>query len=159
EVEKQITVPLERVLNGTPGMIQMRSESLFGLSLIYQTFDDDVDAFKARAMVAERVGDADLPDGIKPVLGPEDTPLGEVYQYRLSSDRHTLQQLRAAQDWEITSQFRQVPGVADVVGFGGFLPELHVEIDPARLRAYDLTLNDVRQALEKSNQNVGGGFL
>ena len=141
EVEKQITLPLERVLNGTPGMISMRSESLFGLSLIYQTFDDDVDAFKARTLVTERVVTAELPEGITADLAPEATPLGEVFQYRLASDRHTLQQLRSEQEWTVTSQFHQVPGVADVVGFGGFLPEIHVEVDPARLHAYGLTFD------------------
>src|SRR5262249_29240568 len=160
EVEKQITIPLERALNGTPGMISMRSESQFGLSLIYQTFDDDVDAFKARTLVTERIGQAeDLPPGMTPVLAPEYTPLGEIYQYRLTSDRHTLHQLRSEQEWTVTTQFRQVRGVADVVGFGGFRPEYHVEVDPARLRAYGLTIADVRQALAKSNLNVGGGFV
>src|SRR3954470_18723818 len=159
EVEKQITLPLERELNGTPGMISMRSESLFGLSLIYQTFDDDIDAFKARTVVSERITTAELPEGIVPELAPEATPLGEIFQYRLSSDRHTLQELRATQDWTIQTQFRQVPGVGDVVGFGGFMPEIHVLVDSARLRAYGLTLADVRSALVKSNSNVGGGFL
>ncbi|HSR98493.1 MAG TPA: CusA/CzcA family heavy metal efflux RND transporter, partial [Kofleriaceae bacterium] len=161
EVEKQITLPLERALNGTPGMISMRSESLFGLSLIYQTFDDDVDAFKARALVTERVTAAasDLPPGASAELAPEYTPLGEIYQYRLASDRHSLHELRSEQEWVLSTQFRQVPGVADVVGFGGYLPEVHVEVDPARLLAYGLTLADVRNALGKSNTNVGGGFL
>ncbi|HEX3483323.1 MAG TPA: CusA/CzcA family heavy metal efflux RND transporter [Kofleriaceae bacterium] len=161
EVEKQITLPLERALNGTPGMISMRSESQFGLSLIYQTFDDDVDAFKARALVTERVTAAagDLPPGASAELAPEYTPLGEIYQYRLTSDRHSLHELRSEQEWVLATQFRQVPGVADVVGFGGFLPELHVEVDPARLLAYGLTLPDVRTALARSNVNVGGGFL
>ncbi|TMQ05676.1 MAG: efflux RND transporter permease subunit [Deltaproteobacteria bacterium] len=161
EVEKQITLPLERALNGTPGMISMRSESQFGLSLIYQTFDDDVDAFKARALVTERVAAAasDLPPGASAELAPEYTPLGEIYQYRLTSDRHSLHELRSEQEWVVATQFRQVAGVADVVGFGGFLPEVHVEVDPARLLAYGLTLADVRTALSKSNVNVGGGFL
>ncbi|HEY0989929.1 MAG TPA: efflux RND transporter permease subunit, partial [Kofleriaceae bacterium] len=161
EVEKQITLPLERALNGTPGMIAMRSESLFGLSLIYQTFDDDVDAFKARALVTERVTAAagDLPPGASAELAPEYTPLGEIFQYRLASDRHSLHELRSEQEWVVATQFRQVPGVADVVGFGGFLPEIHVEVDPARLLAYGLTLADVRTALARSNANVGGGFL
>src|SRR5215831_12562868 len=161
EVEKQITLPLERALNGTPGMISMRSESQFGLSLIYQTFDDDVDAFKARALVTERVAAAasDLPPGASAELAPEYTPLGEIYQYRLTSDRHSLHELRSEQEWVLSTQFRQVPGVADVVGFGGFLPEVHVEVDPARVMAYGLTLADVRTALSKSNVNVGGGFL
>ncbi len=159
EVEKQITMPLERELNGTPGMISLRSESLFGLSLIYQTFDDDVDAFAARTRVSERITNAELPEGISAELAPEYTPLGEIFQYRLASDRHTLQELRDEQEWVITSQFRQVPGVADVVSFGGFVPELHVQVDPARLRGFGLTLGEVTQALEKSNVNVGGGFL
>ncbi len=159
EVEKQITLPLERVLNGTPGMISMRSESLFGLSLIFLTFDDDIDAFRARTTVAERDTTAELPAGVTPELAPEATPLGEIFQYRLASDRHTLQELRSEQDWTITSQFRQVPGVADVVSFGGFEPEIHVEVDPARLAAYGLTLTQVYEALGKSNKNVGGGFL
>jgi cobalt-zinc-cadmium resistance protein CzcA len=161
EVEKQITLPLERALNGTPGMISMRSESLFGLSLIYQTFDDDVDAFRARTLVTERVTAAasDLPPGASAELAPEYTPLGEIYQYRLASDRHSLHELRSEQEWVVATQFRQVPGVADVVGFGGFLPEIHVEVDPARLLAFGLGLEDVRSALAKSNVNVGGGFL
>jgi cobalt-zinc-cadmium resistance protein CzcA len=159
EVEKQITLPLERALNGTPGMISMRSESLFGLSLIYQTFDDDVDAFKARARVAERVHTADLPEGITAELGPEYTPLGEIYQFVVTSDRHSLHQLRSELEWTIATQFRQVEGVADVISFGGYLPEIHVEVDPQRLAAYDLTLDQVRTALSKSNENVGGGFL
>src|SRR3954462_12456711 len=159
EVEKQITLPLERALNGKPGMISMRSESLFGLSLVYQTFDDDVDAFKARTLVTERVTQAELPPGVTPELAPEYPPLGEIYQYRLASDRHTLHELRSEQEWVVSTQFRQVPGVADVVGFGGFLPEVHVEVDPARLLAYGLTLTDVRAQLARSNLNVGGGFL
>ncbi|HVV85137.1 MAG TPA: CusA/CzcA family heavy metal efflux RND transporter [Kofleriaceae bacterium] len=159
EVEKQVTLPLERELNGTPEVISMRSESLFGLSLVYLTFDDGVDAFRARTRVAERIADAELPDGVSAVLGPEDTPLGEIYQFRLASDRHTLQQLRSELDWTVGPQFRQVPGVADVVSFGGFIPEIHVEVDPLRLRAYDLSLADVTRALEASNKNVGGGFL
>src|SRR5215813_315966 len=122
EVEKQITLPLERELNGTPEAISMRSESLFGLSLIYLTFDDGVDAFRARTRVTERLTTAELPEGITAELAPEYTPLGEIFQFRLASDRHTLQQLRSEQEWTVTTQFRQVPGVADVVSFGGFVP-------------------------------------
>ncbi len=159
EVEKQITLPLERELNGTPEVISMRSESLFGLSLIYLTFDDGIDAFRARTRVSERLTTAELPPGITAELAPEATPLGEIFQFRLASDRHTLQQLRAELDWSVGPQFRQIQGVADVVSFGGFIPEIHVEVDPARLRAYGLTLDQVTAALEKSNVNVGGGFL
>lgn len=159
EIERQLTVPLERVLNGIPGAISMRSESLFGLSLIFVTFDDDADVFRSRMLVSERIGTADLPESADVRLAADATPLGEVLQYRVASDRHDLHQLRAAQEWTISRVLKQVPGVADVVSFGGYLEELHVEIDPARLEAHGLTLTDVSDALEGSSVNVGGGFL
>src|SRR5438874_9928347 len=90
EIERSITVPLERALNGTPRTIQLRSESLFGLSLITLTFDDDADPFTSRMQVAQRVASADLPEGVTPMLAPEATPLGEVYQFRVARDRHDL---------------------------------------------------------------------
>ncbi len=159
EIEQEVTTPLERVLNGVPGMISMRSESQFGLSLIFITFDDGADAFRSRMWVQERVQEADLPQGTDVTLGPDDTPLGEIYQYALTSDRHDLYQLRAAQDWICTRVFRQIPGVADVTSFGGYVEERAVEVDPARLQAHGLTLTDVDEALAKSNLNMGGGFM
>jgi len=159
EIERQVTVPLERTLNGTPGMLFMRSESLFGLSLIWLTFEDAADPFRARTTVNERMGEADLPPGVNLSLAPEYTPLGEIYQFRVISDRHTLSETRAELQWTITRVLRQVPGVADVVSFGGFLKELHVQVDPSRLIAHGLTLADVTDALARSNRNVGGGFL
>jgi cobalt-zinc-cadmium resistance protein CzcA len=159
EIERQLTVPLERVLNGVPGAISMRSESLFGLSLIFVTFDDDADVFRSRTLIAERIAAADVPDEAVVRLAPDATPLGEVLQYRLSSDRHDLYELRAAQEWTVARVLRQVPGVADVVSFGGYLEELHVEVDPARLEAHELTLAEVAEALEHASVNVGGGFL
>ena len=159
EIERQVTVPVERVLNGTPGMLLMRSESLFGLSLVTLTFDDDADAFRSRAIVTERMGEADVPEGTSLKLAPEATPLGEIYQFRVISDRHTPEETRSELEWTISRVLRQVPGVADVVTFGGYLKEIHVEVDPSRLLAHDLTLADVTDALSKSNRNVGGGFL
>jgi len=159
EIERQLTVPLERVLNGLPGAISMRSESLFGLALIFITFDDDADVFRSRMMVSERVATASVPDDAVVRLAPDATPLGEVLQYRVSSDRHDLYQLRAAQEWTIARVLRQVPGVADVVSFGGFLEELHVEADPARLEAHAVTLAELGDALGRASLNVGGGFL
>ncbi len=159
EVERQVTIPLERALNGTPGSIALRSQSLFGLSLVTLTFEDDADGFRARAMVSERLATADLAEGAVARLAPDATPLGEIYQYTLTSDRHTPTELRAEQEWTVTRVLRQVPGVADVVSFGGYLKEFHVLVDPSRLRAHDLTLSDVSQAVARSNQNVGGGFL
>jgi cobalt-zinc-cadmium resistance protein CzcA len=90
EVERQVTVPLERALNGTPGMLQMRSQSLFGLSLVTLTFNDGVDSFHSRTQVTERLASADLPEGVQPTLAPDYTPLGEIYKFILTSDRHTL---------------------------------------------------------------------
>src|SRR4051812_6394340 len=159
EIERSITVPLERVLNGTPRMMQLRSESLFGLSLVTLTFDDDADPFISRMQVAQRMAQADLPDGVTPKLAPEATPLGEVYQFRVTSDRHDLYQTRAELEWNITRVLKQVPGVADVVTFGGYLKEVHVRAYPDRMRAHGLTLTEVGDALAKTNINVGGGFV
>ena len=159
EIERQLTVPLERVLNGVPGAISLRSESLFGLSLVFLTFDDHADAFRSRALVSEQVNVATLPDGAAVKLAPNATPLGEVLRYRLLSDRHDLYELRSVQEWTISKMLNQVPGVADVVSAGGFLKEMHVEVDPQRLVAHDMTLAQVTDALERSNVNTGGGFL
>jgi heavy metal efflux system protein len=159
EIERRVTVPLERELNGTPGMTLMRSESLFGLSLITLTFSDETDSFQARTVVLQRVAAATLPPGATPELAPEATPLGEVFQFRLVSDRHNLYQLRSEMEWNVVRVLKQAPGVADVVPFGGYLKEFHVEADATRLFAQGLTLADLEQAIAKSNVNVGGGFL
>ncbi len=159
EIERRITVPLERELNGTPGMTRMRSESLFGLSLITLTFSDDTNSFVARTVVSQRAGVAELPPGATPELAPEATPLGEVYQFRITSDRHDLYEMRSEMQWTVVRALRQVPGVADIVPFGGYLKEAHVRADPGRLFAAGLTLADVEQALARSNINVGAGFL
>jgi len=159
EVERQVTVPLERVLNGTPGMIKMRSQSLFGLSLVTITFNDDSDSFHSRTLISERMAEADLPESVKPVLAPDYTPLGEIYKFVVVSDRHSLYDLRSEMEWNIARVLRQVQGVADVLTFGGYYKEFHVEIDPIRLESFDLTLDEVNQAIASSNLNVGAGFL
>ena len=137
----------------------MRSESLFGLSLITLTFSDDTNSFVARTVVSQRAGVAELPPGATPELAPEATPLGEVYQFRITSDRHDLYEMRSEMQWTVVRALRQVPGVADIVPFGGYLKEAHVRADPGRLFAAGLTLADVEQALARSNINVGAGFL
>ncbi len=159
EMERQISVPLERALNGTPGMIGMRSESQFGLSLVTLVFDDSADSFRSRVLIQERISAADVPREARIELAPNATPLGKIYQYRVYSDRHDLYQLRSEQEFTIAKHLRQVPGVADVVSFGGMLKEFHVEVDPDRLLATGLTLDDVVQVMERSNKNAGGGFL
>lgn len=159
EVERQVSIPLERALNGTPGMTLLRSENLFGLSIITLVFDDRADPFTSRMVVSQRMGDAELPEGVTPTLAPESTPLGKIYRFRVTSDRHDLFARRSEMQWAITRVLRQVQGVADVVPFGGFLKELHVAADPGKLYAAGITLDDLQDALSKANANVGGGFL
>ena len=159
EVERQVSIPLESVLNGTPGMTLLRSENLFGLSIVTLVFDDSADPFTSRMVVSQRMGGADLPEGVTPALAPESTPLGKIYRFRVTSDRHDLFARRSEMQWTITRVLRQVKGVADVVPFGGFLKELHVEADPGKLYAAGLTLAELQNAISKANANVGGGFL
>lgn len=159
EVERQVTVPLERALNGIPGMLKLRSQSLFGLSLVTITFADGVDSFHSRTLVSERLSGAELPDAVKPVLAPDYTPLGEIYKFVVASDRHSLYQLRSEMEWNVSRVLRQVPGVADVLTFGGYYKEYHVEIDPVRLDSFGLTLDEVNRAIAGANRNVGAGFL
>ncbi len=159
EVERSMTIPLERALAAVPETLSMRSESLFGLSLVTLTFADGADPFVSRSLVTQRIATADLPDGADVSLAPNATPLGEVFQYRIHSDKRDLTELRSLQEWTISRHLKQVPGVADVVSFGGFLEEVHVEVDPWELEAHGLALEDVKDALESANLNVGGGLL
>lgn len=159
EVERQITQPLERELNGTPGLTALRSESYFGLSMINLVFDDNANSFNSRAEVSQRLPQANLPNGVTPEMAPDYTPLGKVFYYRLQSERHTLAQLRTEQEWHVVRVLKQVQGVADVVSIGGFVKEFHVEVDPEKLYSLGLSLDDVSEALSKSNRNVGGGLM
>ncbi len=135
EVEKQVTIPVERALTGAPRVLVQRSITSFGLSQVILTFEDDVDIYWARQQVAERLPDAEVPEGMTPHLGPNDTPVGQIYQYTLESDHHSPSELRSWQDWVVSKHLMRAPGVADVVSFGGFQKEYHVLADPGRLRA------------------------
>src|SRR5215468_3470327 len=126
EVEKQVTIPVERALVGVPRVLVQRSITSFGLSQVIVTFDDGVDIYFARQQIAERLPDASVPDGVTPSLGPNDTPVGQIYQYTLESDHHTPSEIRGYQDWVVSRELMRVPGVADVVSFGGFQKEYHV---------------------------------
>ncbi|QRK12814.1 efflux RND transporter permease subunit [Archangium violaceum] len=159
EVERQIGLPLERALNGTPGMSRLRSLSLFGLSFVTLTFHDGVEGLAARAQVLERLREAELPEGITPQLGPYATPIGEVYRYTLSGAKGDPMKLRTLQDWVVRPQIMRVNGVADVVSIGGLLREVHVEPDPSRLAAFGLTLDDLEDALRGGSMNASGGVL
>src|SRR5512140_3988049 len=112
EVEKQVTIPVERALFGIPRVLVQRSITSFGLSQVVLTFEDDVDIYFARQQVAERLATADVPDGVTPELGPNDTPVGQIYQYTLESDHHSPSELRSWQDWVLEKEIKRVPGVA-----------------------------------------------
>ncbi|HEY2902446.1 MAG TPA: CusA/CzcA family heavy metal efflux RND transporter [Polyangia bacterium] len=159
EVEKQVTLPVERALTGVPRVLVQRSITSFGLSQVILTFEDDVDIYWARQQVSQMLSDAELPPGVDAQLGPNDTPVGQVYQYTLESDRHTPSELRGWQDWVVEKQLMRSPGVADVVNFGGFQKEYHVLADPARLRNNGLTLKDLIDAVAQSNGATSGGYL
>jgi heavy metal efflux system protein len=162
EVERQVTLPIEKELNGTPELATMRSISIYGLSVVTLTFADGTDNFFARAQVSERLRQVDVPDGVTPALGPLYTPIGEIYRYVLEADPRAGRSpmaLRELQDWVLERQFRQVPGVADVVSFGGFQRQFQVEVDPARLKGQGVSLRQVFEALQRSNANAGGNYL
>jgi len=162
EVEAQITFPIEQAIGGLPGLVEVRSISKFGLSQVTALFEDGTDILRARQLVGERLGTVELPDtpGIgRPELGPIATGLGEVYHYILTSDRHDLTELRTIQDWIVKVQLRTVPGVAEVNSWGGYEKQFHVLVQPDRLIRYDLTLDDVIEALRANNANVGGGLI
>ncbi|ATB36391.1 hypothetical protein CYFUS_001805 [Cystobacter fuscus] len=159
EVERQIGLPLERALNGTPGLNRLRNLSLFGLSFVTLTFNDGVDGLMARQQVLERLREAELPEGITPELGPYATPIGEVYRYTLSGAKGDPMKLRTLQDWVVRPMMLRVNGVADVVSIGGLLREVHVQPDPARLASFGLTLDDLEKALQGGSKNASGGVL
>ncbi len=159
EIEKQVTIPVERALTGVPRVLIQRSITSFGLSQVVLTFEDDVDIYWARQQVAERLPDADVPAGVQPHLGPNDTPVGQVFQYTLESDHHSPSELRSWQDWVVSKNLLRAPGVADVVSFGGYQKEYHVLADAGRLRNVGLTLQDLVDAVAKSNGATSGGYL
>ncbi len=161
EVERLVTWPVEQSLMGLPGAEGVRSTSKFGLSLITVPFKDGTDTYFARTLVQQRLGDAkgSLPAGVEPVMAPLSTPMGELYQYVLSSDSLSLTQLKTIQDYVIRPRLRTVSGVAEVNSWGGYTEQVHVEVDPARLAARRLTLADVHRALQDNNASFGGSYL
>ncbi|PTT64519.1 CusA/CzcA family heavy metal efflux RND transporter [Stenotrophomonas sp. HMWF003] len=170
ETEQRITYPVETVMAGLPRMEQARSLSRYGLSQVTVVFEDGTDIYFARQQVAERLQQvkSQIPDGLDPQLGPISTGLGEIFMYTIDADpkarkpdgtAYTATDLRTLQDWVIRPQLRNVPGVTEVNTIGGFQRQVHITPDPARLRALGFTLEDVAQAVEANNQNVGAGYI
>src|SRR5947209_4763577 len=159
EVERLITIPLEKELNGIAGITFLRSVSNFGLSNIHVLFADGTDNYWARQQVLERITGAELPADAKPGLGPLASAISEVYRYTLESKTMPLVEVKALQDWVLEREFRKVPGVADVVSWGGGIKQYQIIIDPGRLRGYNLTLKQVFDAVTANNANAGGSYL
>lgn len=159
DIERKITVPLEREFSGIPKVIQTRSISEFGLSVIYLYFDDTADKYWARSQVVEKMAVAELPTGVQAQLAPMAAATGEVLRYQLSGAGYSTTQLRTLQDWTLEKQFRAVPGIADVVGFGGKVRTWDVVVDPLKLATFGLTIRQVSDALANSNANAGGNMI
>jgi cobalt-zinc-cadmium resistance protein CzcA len=157
EIEQQITIPLERALNGTPGLTSMRSVSTFALSQINLIFRDGAEDYWQRQRVRDRLGDATLPAGASPGLDAVSAPELEIYRYSLQSDTRNLMELSEYQKWVIQPALRQVPGVAEVDNFGGFTRQFRLDLDPAELLRYNLGINDVVNAINNNTANAGGG--
>ncbi len=170
ETEQRITYPVETAMAGLPSMDHARSLSRYGLSQVTVVFEDGTDIYFARQQVAERLQQvkSQIPEGLDPQLGPIATGLGEIFMYTIDADPaarkadgtpYTATDLRTLQDWVIRPQLRNVPGVTEVNTIGGFQRQVHITPDPARLRALGFTLEDVVQAVEANNQNVGAGYI
>jgi heavy metal efflux system protein len=159
EIERQLTIPIEVALNGMPGLTDIRSLSIFGLSDIKIYFDFDTEIFRDRQEVLNRLGSVRLPPGASPSLSPW-WAIAEIYRYELTgAGETTLTDLKTIQDWQLRREFRRIPGVIDVTAFGGTTKEYHVDIDPGRLISYGVNLSQVMSALTNSNANVGGNYL
>src|SRR6266853_51292 len=157
EVEQQITIPLERALNGTPGLTSMRSVSTFALSQINLLFRDGAEDYWQRQRVKERIDDVTLPAGASAGLAAVTSPELEIYRYTLQSDTKNLMELSEYQRWVIQPALRQVPGVAGVDNFGGLTRQFRVDLDPTELLRYGIGLNDVTTAINNNTSNAGGG--
>ncbi len=162
EVEKLVTFPIETAMGGIPGVEQVRSLSQYGLSQVTVTFRDDVDTYFARNLVNERLGNVkeSLPSGIDaPQMGPVSTGLGDIYMYALESETRSPMDLRTLQDWTIAPQLRTVPGVAEVNAADGSVKQYQVVVEPRALLARGIAVDEVVEALQRNNQNAGGGVL
>jgi cobalt-zinc-cadmium resistance protein CzcA len=160
EVERQITFPLEQAISGLPGLQPLRSTSKFGLSQVVVTFDEATDIYFARQLVNERLGTVELPEGIqRPRLGPVATGIGEIFHYLVTTDPKDLMAARTLQEWVLKPALRTVPGTAEINAWGGLEKQYEVLIDPERLFKFDLTFEQVMQAVRDNNLNVGGGNI
>jgi cobalt-zinc-cadmium resistance protein CzcA len=158
EIEQQITIPLERELNGIPGLKVMRSKNFFGISKITLVFEGGVDDYWARQRVQERIDDVDLPFDAKPSLDPLTSPTGEIYRYVITGDK-SLRELTELNHWVIIPRLRQIHGIADVSNFGGITTQFQIEINPNKIAEYNLSLSEITESIERNNSNAGGSTI
>ncbi len=158
EMERQVTVPIETVLFGIPRLQYVRSTTIFGLSDVKLYFGYDSDYFRDRQEVLNHLQLVTLPSNLSPQLSPE-SPIGEIYRYRLYGPNYSLNELKATQDWLVTREIKQVSGIIDVAGFGGSTREYTAEVDPRKLLQFNVTLPQVVAAVSASNANAGGNYL
>jgi cobalt-zinc-cadmium resistance protein CzcA len=160
EVERQITFPIELEMGGMPGLESIRSASMFGLSVVIVTFRDGTDIYFARQLINERIGGVAVPAGVsQPELGPVSTGLGEVFHYLLVPERMSLTEVKTLQEWTLKPAMRSVPGVAEINAWGGLNKQYQIRVDPALLKKYALTFDQVVEAVPRNNFNVGGGVI
>lgn len=162
EVEQLLTFPIETVMNGLPDVTEVRSISKMGLSLVTVVFKDKVDTYFARQLILERLQLAKerIPDGLgDPEMGPISTGLGQIYKYILVSENKSSMELRTINDWFVKFQLRTVPGVTDVLNFGGEVRQYQVNVDPNKLLKYGVSLSDLRETIANNNTNVGGWYI
>src|SRR6266481_5821874 len=161
EVEDQVTYPLTTALQGLPSVRVVRGQSAFGFSMINIIFEDSVDLYWARTRVLERLNlvTKQLPEGVVASLGPDATGVGQVFWYTVEGNGYNLRDLRTTQDWFIRYQLNSVPGVSEVASVGGYVQQYQIDVDPNRLRTYGLPLSRVMDAVQRSNNNVGGNVV
>lgn len=159
EIEQQISIPIERAMNGLPGLNVMRSKNTFGLSTVVLVFHDGVDDYWARQRVQERLADVELPYHAVPGLNPLTSPTGEIFRYVLESKTHDLRELTDLHKWVVIPRLKQVTGVADVSNYGGITTQYQIEIDPRKMEQYGISLADISEKVEKNNINAGGSIV
>ena len=159
EIEKFVTIPIEIAMNSVQKKTDIRSTTLFGLSVVTVVFDDHADDEYARQQVYNMINDADLPDGVRPEVQPLSGPTGEIFRYTLSSNQRNIRELKTLQDWVIERKLRSVPGIADIVSFGGEVKTFEVSVNPNQLAQYGISSLELFQAIANSNVNVGGDVI
>ena len=159
DMERAVTLPIERELSGIPRLTNVRSVTMTGLSIVTLTFADGTDDYFARQQAGEKLATVTLPTGLQPQLAPLSTAVGEIYRYTIDAPGMTDTQIRTLQDWTIRPYLRMTSGVADVVSFGGAIKEYEIDVDPLALRKYQVTLDQLNQAVGNGNGSAGGGLL